>query len=124
MQNNLNIHLQLRRKFGGETGGFQTHTIKRPKKKVPDWVNSHAKIQELLLRTFPLMKTNLKQRERAGRWARIIYLYYRRQWTRGQIAAELNVPYANVKGILRSVKRVSGGKRANGTGHLKKACPR
>jgi hypothetical protein len=124
LQNNLNIHLQLRRKLGSETGGFQTLTIKRPKKKVPEWVNSHVKIRELLLRTFPLMKTNLKQREKAGRWARIIYLYYRRQWTMGQIAAELGIDYEDVKGILRSVTRVAQGRRANGTGKLKKTCPR
>jgi hypothetical protein len=123
MQNNLTISRQLQRRFGSETGGYQILKIKRPRKDTPAWVNSDLKIQKLLLRAFPLMNTNLLQRERAGRWVRIIYLYFRQKWSRGQIAEEMKLSYSTVKGVIRSVKRVAEGKRADGRGNLIRTCP-
>lgn len=86
---------------------------KRPKKKIPEWVVNDKKTQNLLLRSFPLMKSNLKQRTQAGRWARVINLYYKRQWSRGQIAAELHLTYAAVDSIIRALKRAAAGLRTD-----------
>jgi hypothetical protein len=42
----------------------------------PEWAMNNAALRALLLRAFPRMETSPTQRARAGRWARIISLYF------------------------------------------------
>jgi hypothetical protein len=122
MDNNLKISKQLRRKgLGG--GGFQISKIRRPFKRVPSWFSSNEKMQEILLTSFPLMKTNKKQRKSAGRWARILYFYYRKQYSRGQIAEELNLTYKQVDNALSGISRVAKGLRYDGRGKRSRGRP-
>jgi len=121
MQNHLKIARQMARKVGS-TSGYQIITIRRPRKVVPEWANSNRRIQKFLLRSFPLMRMDPAQRTRAGRWARVINLYFKRQWSRGQIAEELNWTYARVDTIIRSIKRAAEGKRCkDGTERRRKS---
>jgi hypothetical protein len=109
MQNRSKISRQMARKVGS-VNGYQILTIRRPRKNIPDWVNNNREIQRFLLVSFPLMRTDSRERIRAGQWARIINLYFKRQWSRGQIAEELNWTYERVNGTIRSIKRAAENK--------------
>lgn len=117
---------QLRKKFDGDdsfvSGGHQliksagaTRHAERVSK-TPEWALNKDKVQELLLKSFPLLKTDSRQRERAGRWAQIIQLYYRAAWTQRQIADEMRISVNLVKRLITSITRAAKGERANGTG--------
>jgi hypothetical protein len=121
MPDRLSTSKELASALGGGSGaGYQIVKFRRPRKKYPDWVNSNEKITEILLRAFPLMHSRPKQRERAGRWARVIYLFFRRQWTRGQIAEEMGLTYGHVNTMILGIKRVAAGRRYDGRGDLKR----
>jgi len=95
------------------TTGHQILKIRRPKKTIPSWAYSHKKIQEFLLRVFPNLEKDQKQRERAGRWVRILYLYFNQNWSRGQIASELKLTYSAVNSTIRAIKRAAAGLRSD-----------
>jgi hypothetical protein len=86
--------------------------IRRPYKKA-GWAHDDKQIQQLLLRSFPRMHTNSKQRKRAGRWLRVINLYWRQQWSRGDIAAELGLKYNIIKNLIRAIRRAAAGRRSD-----------
>jgi hypothetical protein len=93
--------------------GHGIKTLRRGQRTVPDWAKDKRKLQSLLLQSFPKMAINVRQRTRAGRWARIIYLYYNLNLTSGQIAKELEAPVNNIKRLLVSIHRASRGLRCN-----------
>lgn len=95
------------------TWGHQILKIRRPRKKAPVWAHSQDDIRLFLIRVFPQLETDSKQRERAGIWARVAYLYFNQQWSRGQIAQELNKTYNSINSIIRSIKRAAEGLRAD-----------
>jgi hypothetical protein len=117
MQNNLLISKQLRKKLGSAKG-YQILKIRRPRKKVPDWVNDEDFIRALLLKSFPGMFEKTRERARAARWVRIIYLYFRLGWSRGQIAEEFQETYSSVDSAIRGILRVARGTRCDGRGKL------
>lgn len=116
---------ELRRYMDGQdpyiAGGHQILKIRRIRKRIPDWVNNPAKVQAILLRSFPKLTTDAKQRLRAGRWTRVINLYFRRGWTSRQIAEEMSTTQYSVESIIRSLRRVISGLRADGSGVFKKS---
>ena len=91
-------------------------------KKIPKWINDAEKTQEILLKSFPKLKTDPNQRKAAGRWNRIIHLYWHLNYTHEQIVSEFNdtnekqETLYSIRSVIRSIKRVSKGIRANGTG--------
>lgn len=87
-----------------------------PRNEVPRWAETDAGVQEVLLRAFPKLSTDGRQRIRAGRWARLIYYAYRMRMTRGQIAAELDTTEKKVKTMLYGINNVGNGRRYNGRG--------
>jgi hypothetical protein len=113
---------QLREILDGDdpfmVGGHQKSHLRTKERKVPEWTKNNKKTQQVLLRSFPKLRTDLKQRLQAARWARIIHLYFRMQYTYRQVAAELEMPPRAVDSMIRSIKRVAAGRRANGTGLL------
>lgn len=113
---------ELRGQFDGQdpfmTTGHQIITVRRGTHKIPDWTKDKTRIQKLLLRSFPKMMVDSKQREQAGRWARVIHLYFRMQMTSGQVAEEMELPKKKIYDIILRIQRVSHGRRANGTGLL------
>ena len=117
MNNLLDVSKQLKNVIDpDEQFGHQILKIRRPRKRVPLWALDNKKIQQVILRAFPKMDSDPVQRQRAGRWARVIHLYYRLKWSRGQIAKEMSLQYHTVNDLIRSIKRVAAGKRANGKG--------
>jgi hypothetical protein len=83
---------------------------------VPAWAKSDKAIKSLLLRSFPKLATDPKQREAAGRWAAVINLYFRLGYTRSQVAEEIGSSSGKVHGVIRNISRVINGLRANGSG--------
>jgi hypothetical protein len=117
---------QLRRVFEGSDpfmggkggGGHQIVGPRKRKRQVPLWAQNTEKIKAILIRSFPKLKTDLKQRARAARWARVIHLYYRLGWTYTQVAEELEMKPGNLHNMTVSIRRAANGLRANGTGKL------
>lgn len=101
------------------TGGHQIIKIRRIKREPPEWTKNDEAIQTLLLRSFPKLKKNARQRERAARWVRFIHLYYRMGMTHGQVAAEMHISTNDVRHLRYRISNVSKGKRADGTKMLK-----
>lgn len=115
------ITKQLRTLMDGNDnfiGGHQVIQINRPRKQIPTWVSDDDHIRLFLLRSFPRMKFDLAQRERAARWMRVIHLYFRQLWTRGQIADEIGATYSSVNSMIRHIRRAAKGMRTGGTGSL------
>ena len=109
-------------------GGHQIVHARTYKRKTPAWTINDKEVQKVLLRAFPKLATDDRQRDSAGRWTMVIHLYFRLGYTRGQIAAELDTTTERVKGYIRSIYRVSKGRRADGKGPRKRvkkgsACP-
>jgi len=102
--------------------GHQIIKIRRGwRRSKPSWVESNKAIQELVLRSFPKLKTDNKQRAAAARWVRVIQLYFRLGWTAGQIAEELKTTRNVIKCIIKAVRRAILGQRADNTGPRVKA---
>ena len=112
---------RLRRQVDGNDGftsGHQIITLRQSNREDPEWTKSDAEIREVLRRSFPKLDTDAGQRFRAGRWMRVIQLYYRKHGTEGRIAEEMGISVAAVRSLIRSIKRVTKGVSANGTGAL------
>lgn len=105
---------------GFMTGGHQIVHARTYKRVIPAWAVNGKEVQKVLLRAFPKLATDDRQRESAGRWTMVIHLYFRLGYTRGQIAEELDTTTERVKGYIRSIYRVSKGLRADGKGPLKR----
>lgn len=100
-------------------GGHQVVKAREYPHATPDWVNNETKIRALLLRAFPKLKTNDRQRASASRWLRVIHLYFRAHYTNTQVAEEMNLRPNQVRCIVRNIRWVYEGKRADGSGPLK-----
>jgi hypothetical protein len=102
------------------TGG---HGILRPRilrpskrKTLAAWATSDEAIQKILLSAFPKHWTNARQMQRAGRWVRIIHLYFRLGMSSGYIAEETGLKRKNVENMIASIRRVARGLRADNRG--------
>lgn len=58
---------------------------------VPEWAKTDEGIRQVIETAFPRWRTSEQQHFRAARWARMIYLAYRAQFTLGQIADEMRM---------------------------------
>jgi len=85
-----------------------------------EWAFNNKRVREILLLAFPNLNINEAQRRKAGRWARVIYLYYRMGLPRQIIEKETRMSEGALKTLLRNINRVAQGLRADGTG--KRAC--
>jgi len=112
---------QLRTKFdsrdGFVSGGHQIKKIRTREKEIPLWATNDKETQQkVLLRAFPKLQTDSKQRKRAARWAAVLVLFYRMNMTKSQIGAELRIGSTVVNSILQRARRVAKGISANNTG--------
>lgn len=114
---------QLREKFDGSdffmSSGHQIIKIRSQARKIPERMQTIEGMKEVLEESFPNWKTNIKQRQRLSRWLSVAYLSYRVGLSQTQVAAETRLQPDTVKSILKRLRRVSMGIRANNTG-LKK----
>lgn len=110
---------QLRKKFDGsdpfisqghqiiKSAGATRHATRLSK--VPEWARDDGKVQALLLRSFPKLKEDPRQRTRAARWALVINLYYRMGCTQNHIAEEMKISPQVVNQLLVRINRVATG---------------
>lgn len=99
---------------GGEAPtGFHNHENRV--QNTPDWAFNNFYIQEFLLKAFPKLQEDKNQRKRAGRWARIIYLYYRLGFTSFQIAEEMIEEPHKIHSTIQKIINVTNGKTTHGT---------
>jgi hypothetical protein len=82
-----------------------------PAEDVPDWSRSDAAIQKLLLRAFPRLASDEKQRNQASRWATVIHLHYRLRWTEGQIAEAMAMTVSAFQGVIDRIKKAASPER-------------
>jgi len=94
--------------------GHQIIRIRRPRRRVPQWVFDDNKIRAFLLRSFPKLSSDDKQRKRAGRWARVIQLYFRTRKSYRETAEEMGESLETTHNIIRRIQRASSGKPVNG----------
>lgn len=100
--------IQLRKCFDTSESfmkGFQIIQTRRPERDIPSWTTNDKFIQQLLLRVFPKLHTDPKQRRAAGSWSRIIYLYFRVQYNDGEIAEEMNMTITSVRQQIYRIKK-------------------
>lgn len=100
------------------SSGHQVVQARSNKRETPDWAMSNARVREILLRSFPKLKTETRQRNAAARWMWVIQLYYRLGYTYTQVAEEIGSSPVKVENVIRSIKRVVQGLRADGRGRL------
>jgi hypothetical protein len=95
-------------------------TSRQYEKYVPEMLMTNAGIQKLLNRIYPKWRENDKQKERAGRWARAINLYYRSGMTGRQAAEEMNLSYRYFWDMIKRIRRAADGNRTDGSGCRKR----
>lgn len=83
----------------------------RAKRKAAPWATNDDEVQKILLRAFPKLARDEKQRKRAGRWLRIIHLFYRSGMSSGEVAAELKETPYRIRDTLRGIRHVAAGGR-------------
>lgn len=74
-----------------------------------EWAKDDRAIKVLLLRVFPKLETDEKQRQRAGRWMRVIHLHHRFGHSYGAVAAEMGLRVTAVKSMIQHIRRAVNG---------------
>jgi hypothetical protein len=97
---------------------FQIMKTRTMEREIPSWTLNDKKVQQVLLRAFPRLRTDNKAAICAGRWMRLIHLYYRVQMPNFQVAKEMNTSINVVKTTLSHIRRVAKGRRADNTAPL------
>lgn len=121
MANNLRpTQQELARLIDGKEqfmrSGHQILVERKHKRSIPEWAKSNARIREVLLRSFPGFQKNKNQAARAGRWTRVIQLYFRMGRTHGQIAEEMNLTYKQAHNLIDRIRYAGKGFSASGQG--------
>lgn len=113
---------ELRNRFDARdpfvTGGHQILKPRSSKKQIPDWARDDKKVREIVLRSFPKLLEDDRQRKAAARWIRVIHLYFRMHMTRGQVAQEMGIESSQVRDFVRNIRRVAAGRRSDTKGVL------
>ena len=112
---------RLRKRMDGNDGfmeGHQIKTIRTRTREIPTWTLDDKEVQKVLLRSFPDWRKNHRHAERAGRWARIIQLYFRMQMPIHMVAKEMDITLASARNLLQHIRRASRGQSSNNSGPL------
>lgn len=96
--------------------GHQIMKLRRQKRPAPEWARHSRQVRGILLRSFPRLDSDPRQRVRAGRWARIIHLYFVLGHTYSEVAEELREGVQSVRSSIQHISNASRGRRANGSG--------
>jgi hypothetical protein len=114
--NRLNLHTaiqKLHRKMDDDAGMMRVHSIRKGSRKVPTWALSDGDVRKILRRSFPLLDSNSRQRKQAAFWNRIIHLFFRKQMTRRDTAAEMGVPVDQIRATVQRIRNAAEGWRTN-----------
>jgi hypothetical protein len=110
---------KLRGKMDGDDRFFGSHQIKKIRTRerdIPAWALNDKEVRKVLLRAFPKLHTNKASSDKAGRWMRLIHLYYRVQMSNSQVAKEMDMTLSAVKSMIINIRRVAKGQRADTRG--------
>ena len=80
---------------------------------LPAWANDDEKVRQLLLRVFPKLLTDDRQRQRARRWNQVIHFYFRMGLTHNQIADEMGEPAAAIGSTIQKIYYAAAGRRSD-----------
>lgn len=108
----------LRKLLGGDDqfmSGYQIQKIRDKDRDIPDWVFNDRKIQTMIMTAFPKFQSNSKQKARAGKWVRIIHLYYRMNLPRQIVAKEMNLEMPKLNRDLQRINWLANGYEWNGS---------
>jgi hypothetical protein len=83
-------------------------------RKMPEWMNNEKNIHALLIRVFPKLRTDERQRRSAARWAGLIRLYFKSGWSARSVAEELNITEKMVYDTAQRITRAGAGLRTTG----------
>lgn len=101
--------------FRGFLSGFQIKRFRTGyRRELPEWVRSKVGVQKVLLAAFPKLNESLSQRRRAGKWLRVITLFYLQNWSEAQVAAEINESVCRVRHHIAHIDNVANGLTALG----------
>lgn len=95
-------------------GGFQIKEIRPKSRGIPEWARTNEGIQKVLLTAFPKLHINPSHRQRAGRWAQVIELFFKRGWSETDVAEALQETVGNIRRLVVSISWVSEGKTVDG----------
>lgn len=96
------------------------HQVIRPRgvlgraRKVPAWATDDVFIRGMLLGAFPKLAANLPQRRGAGRWMRVIQLYFRSKKTSRETAEEMAEGETVIRRVIERIRLASKGLRDSG----------
>src|SRR5271170_7412195 len=74
-----------------------------------DWAFSESDVRRVLLRAFPALGTNERQRAQAARWAFLIQRYFRMAQASGVIAIEMGITDSHVRSLITRIRRTQNG---------------
>lgn len=105
-------YAQLRRLFDGDEHLMSSLQIEafpqNERTDPPDWVFSNALVRTVILSEFPsLERRGLEYRRRAGRWAAVIYLFFRCQLPESEVSRLLGGSPNSIECLVRKVKRIA-----------------
>ena len=93
---------------GGFMNGHQIINSNRArggfKRAEASWAHDDKAVRALLIKSFPKLETDSRQRSRAGRWMRVIQLYHRFGHSYGDVAEEMGLTVAAIKTILQRMR--------------------
>jgi DNA-binding CsgD family transcriptional regulator len=116
---------RLRRRMDGSDSFMEGHQITKIRTRaraIPEWALNDEAVKTLLLRVFPKLHVrNSPSARAAGRWLRIIHLYYRAQISNTQISKEMNMTLNAVKMVLKGIRRIERGRKYDNRGPWKQA---
>ena len=95
-------------------------SIRQNVKHVPEELKTKQGIQNLLLKAFPKLATDQKQRKQAGRWIRLIQLHYKYHYSERLTAEEMGLSHRTIYSIKSHIKRVLENRRLDGSGNYKR----
>jgi hypothetical protein len=112
---------RLRGKVDGDDNFMSAHQIKKIRTRervIPPWTLNDKEVRKVLLRAFPSLHTSQSAARSAGRWTRLIHLYYRVQMSNSQVAKEMGMTLNATKMALKSIRRVARGQRTDNKGPI------
>ena len=87
---------------------------KKRTENIPAWALNNKTVKELLLMVFPKMSSDRRQRDRAGRWARVIQIYFRAARPASETAHTLGISQKAVYDTVLRIRRAARGLRTTG----------
>jgi|ERR1700674_3480292 len=94
--------------------GAPKSSWKKRARNIPAWALDNEYIKKLLLKIFPKMNSDRRQRDRSGRWARVIYLFFTSARPASEVADAMGISEKKVNDTALRITRAVKGLRTTG----------